>query len=256
MFSWLERLLSGAPPEIADAAWAVARAELRLLDGRSEAQLARIRAQAARFLASRAITGVRGLEIDERKRVLVAAQAAIPLAELPFEWLGHWHEVVLYPGQFRVRRSHHDSDTDVVTEWDDELAGEAWSHGPLILSWADIEQDLKEPCVGFNVVIHEIAHKIDMADGETDGIPPLPNVARRREWKRVMSAAYEALCLEVDAERETPLDAYAAEAEDEFFAVCTEYYFSAPDVLAEHYPDVHAEFAKFYGVVPMPPAAG
>jgi Mlc titration factor MtfA (ptsG expression regulator) len=247
--------LSARPPGIPDDAWAIARAELRLLDGRSDAQLARIRAQTARFLASRAVTGVRGLEVDDRKRVLVAALAAIPLAQLPFAWLGHWHEVVLYPGQFRVQRTHHDSDTDVVTEWDDELAGEAWSHGPLILSWADIEQDLKEPWEGFNVVIHEIAHKIDMADGDSDGIPPLPDIARRREWKRVMTAAYAALCAEVDAERETALDAYAAESEDEFFAVCTEYYFSAPDVLAEHYPDVHAEFAKFYGPVPLPPTA-
>ncbi|MND02075.1 Protein MtfA [compost metagenome] len=48
------------------------------------------------------------------------------------------------------------------------------------------------------------------------------------------------------------LDPYAAEAEDEFFAVVSEYYFTAPDVLAEHHPEVHAEFRAFYGPVPVP----
>ena len=31
------------------------------------------------------------------------------------------------------------------------------------------------------------------------------------------------------------MDPYAAEAHDEFFAVASEYYFSAPDVLLEHW---------------------
>ena len=58
----------------------------------------------------------------------------------------------------------------------------------------------------------------------------------------------------VEAGRETVLDPYAAEAADEFHAVVSEYYFTAPDVLAEHHPEVHAAFARYYGAVP-PPAA-
>lgn len=53
------------------------------------------------------------------------------------------------------------------------LSGEAWSKGPVILSWDDIERDLQGIHHGHNVIIHEIAHKLDMLNGVANGIPPL-----------------------------------------------------------------------------------
>ena len=46
---------------------------------------------------------------------------------------------------------------------------------------------------------------------------------------------------------EPPIDAYAAEGPDEFFAVCTEYWFTAPDHLRIHLPAVAAQMERFYG---------
>jgi MtfA peptidase len=210
MRSWFQRLRS-APEPVADADWRATVAELRLLDARAPAELALLRRRVEWFLGRFRFSGAHGLEVTSRMRLLVATQACLPMLHLPDDHLGHWHELILYPGQFRVRRSHHDSDTEVVSEWDDELAGEAWSQGPVILSWADVEQDLAEPFEGYNVVIHEIAHKIDMADGYSDGVPPLP-AAQRGEWLRVMQGAFDALAAAVEAGRETVLDPYAAEA--------------------------------------------
>lgn len=245
MLGWLRRL-TAPPPDLPDALWRNVRDRVRLLDDREPDELARIRAAAARFLAERHVVGVQGLELDDVDRAVIAAQAALPLANLPFAWLGHWHDVIVYPGEFRVRRTHQDSDTQVVTEWDDELAGEAWEHGPILLSWADVERDLEEPFEGFNIVVHEIAHKIDMASGASDGMPPIRDRAARRRWRVVMQAAFDELNRLLDEGRETPIDAYAAEAPDEFFATVSEYYFSAPDVLEAALPQVHAEFARFY----------
>ncbi len=245
MFGWFRRLAASSP-DIPDALWALARERVRLLDRLDDDELARLRAVVARFLASRNLLGVQGLELDDAMRVIIAAQASLPLLHLPFEWLGHWHDVVVYPGEFRVRRTHHDSDTQVVTEWEDDLAGEAWESGPIILSWADIERDLEAPFEGFNVVIHEIAHKIDMAGGASDGMPPIRDRAVRRRWRLVMQSAFDELNRLLDEEQETPIDPYAAEAPDEFFATVSEYYFSAPKVLEAALPDVHAEFTRFY----------
>ena len=50
-----------------------------------------------------------------------------------------------------------------------------------------------------------------------------------------------------DAGREPPIDAYAAEAPEEFFAVCSEYWFTAPGVLRAAYPAVAARLEAFYG---------
>ena len=249
MRSWLRRLR--APPEIPEPLWHAARSRVRLLDAWDDATVARLRERSAAFIAQHAITPVHELALGDEERVVIAALACLPAIHLGPDALRGWREIVVYPGQFRVRRHAHDDDSPVVTEWDDELAGESWSHGPVILSWSDIEADLAQPFEGNNVVVHEIAHKLDMADGESDGVPPLAGEPRRA-FRKAMRAAYDALCAEVDAGRETIMDPYAAEAHDEFFAVASEYYFSAPDVLLEHYPAVHAALATFYGPVPLP----
>ena len=251
MFSWLR----GRKPRfrIPDADWQATLAEARVVGARSPDELERLNALCAEFLARKRFSATHELELDERKCRLIAVQACLPVLHLGFDWLKGWREVIVYPGQFRVRRHDHDEDTHVVSEWDDELSGESWSHGPIVLSWADIEQDLADPFEGFNVVIHEIAHKLDGLDGALDGAPPLPGPARRRRWAEVMQRAYDAHVKAVEKGRDTVLDPYAAEAEDEFFAVVSEFYFTAPDVLAEHHPEVHAEFAAFYGPVPVPP---
>ena len=246
----LFRSLRRAPATIPDALWDAARRRVRLLDPWDDALLERLRARTAAFIAHKAISPAGGLELGDEERVVLALLASLPAINLGPSALDGWREVIVYPGQFRVRRHDHDADSSVVTEWDDDLAGESWSHGPIILSWADIEQDLAQPYEGLNVVAHEIAHKLDMADGESDGVPPLAGEARRA-FKQSMRAAYDALVAEVDAGKETVMDPYAAEDHDEFFAVATEYYVSAPDVLAEHYPTVHAALASFYGPIPF-----
>ncbi len=250
MLDFLKRLTRTAPA-IPDPLWAEARARIRLLDAYDEPALERLRVRAAAFLAQKAISPAHTLELGDVERVVLAALCCLPALNLGPDALRGWHEVIVYPGQFRVRRHEHDADSTVVTEWDDELAGESWTHGPVILSWADVAQDLADPFEGLNVVVHEIAHKLDMADGESDGIPPLAGEVRRT-FKHTMRAAYDAFVASVDAGEETVMDPYAAEAHDEFFAVASEYYFSAPDVLAEHYPEVYAALASFYGPVPMP----
>lgn len=246
MLNVLKRWLGAAPTPIPDAMYAEALARVRLADALDAEDRAKLRAKATRFLSERAIVGADGFEVSDAMRATVAILASLPLVHLPFEWLGTWHEVVLYAGEFRVRRSHHDSDTEVVTEWDDELAGEAWEQGPIVLSWADIERDLDAPFAGFNVVIHEIAHKLDMADGASDGTPPLATRAAVARWTRVMQAGFDGLNAELDAKGETALDPYAAEAPDEFFATLSEYFFSAPEVLKGEMPEVYAEFEAFY----------
>jgi Mlc titration factor MtfA (ptsG expression regulator) len=83
---------------------------------------------------------------------------------------------------------------------------------------------------GYNVVIHEFIHKIDLRDGAADGCPPLASRAARQAWLAVLQPAYEQFREQVIvAERfggEQPwLDAYGATSIDEFFAVACEAYF-------------------------------
>lgn len=246
MFSrWWQR--KRAPNAFTDASWNAARARVRLLDGLGAESLAQMRGLVAAFLRDKNVVGAQGLEVTAERRLIVAMCCCLPmLAHGGSAWRG-WHDVVLYPGTFRVRRHEHDEAEEVVTEWDDELEGEAWSHGPIILSWAAIEEDLADPFVGCNVVAHEIAHKLDLLDGVLDGTPPLHSSALKR-WREAMQPAFDSLVAAIERGEETSIDPYAAEGPDEFFAVVTEYYFSAPALLCEYMPAVHAVLREYYRV--------
>ncbi len=256
MFSWLQR--RSAPPPIDDERWQRLRRRVEPVRRLPADRLAILRDFSARFLARKAITPVAGLSLDEDRRLTLAALCCLPVIELGFDALAGWHELVVYPGQFRVRRHQHDDDTGVVAEWDDDLAGEAWDRGPLIVSWADVRADLREPGSGANVLVHEIAHKLDVLDGAMDGVPPL-SAARRAAWIGALQPAFEALREALDALPEDvepaaddfPIDPYAAEGPDEFFAVVSEYHFSAPAQLRAAMPAVAEQLAGFYGPSPM-----
>jgi MtfA peptidase len=219
---------------------------VRALAAEEQQALARL---AARFLHRKTITPLAGLELDPHERTILAALCCLPLLRFGEDGLRGWSQLLVYPEAFRVERSHVDA-AGVLHQWQDELIGEAWDAGPLVLSWADVCSDLADPRAGYCVAVHEMAHKIDVLDGALDGTPPLPR-AWQRAWARDFQQAFDALVGEVDAGRTPAIDGYAAEAPEEFFAVCSEYHFSDPALLRGAMPDVAAHLERFYGPSPF-----
>lgn len=243
--------ITAAPaPDLDDADWRRVCVDVPFVRRLDPERQARLRRLAARFLASKTITAVGALELDPAQRHVLAALCCLPVLEFGFEGLRGWSQLIVYPDAFRVNRSHHDAATGVLTEWEDELAGEAWSDGPLILSWRDVEGDLDDPEGGCCVAVHEIAHKLDLLDGVMDGTPLLPR-DWQRTWARDFQQAYDDFCADVDAGRDRGIDAYAAEGPDEFFAVTSEYHFSAPAPLRRAMPAVANHLQRFYGPSPF-----
>lgn len=242
----IQRLFAGTTPEPPPTElWRQARARVPWIATLDAERDQRLQLLTARFLRDKTITPVAGLSLDEAQRTLLAALCCLPLLEFGAEGLHGWSQLIVYPDAFRVNRTHVDA-AGVLHEWDDELIGESWESGPLILSWADIEADLDEPDAGFCVAVHEMAHKLDALDGVLDGTPPLPRVWQK-QWARDFQQAFDAFADEVDHGRETAIDPYAAEAPEEFFAVCSEYHFSDPQTLRAAMPEVAEHLRKFYG---------
>jgi Mlc titration factor MtfA (ptsG expression regulator) len=123
--------------------------------------------------------------------------------------------------------------------------------GPVMLSWQDVAQAGETAEGGYNVVIHEFIHKIDMRDGRADGCPPLPSRSARQAWHQVMASEYEAFREKVIvAERfggePTWLDPYGATGIDEFFAVACEAYFVNRTRFAAEFAPLPALFDSFF----------
>lgn len=258
MLGWFRGRRARPDPLIEADRWRRVAVGLPWVAALDAGRSARLSSLAARFLASKTITPVDGLELGDDQRCALAAVCCLPLLEFGVEGLHGWSELIVYPTAFRVERRHTDAgdiaELEVVHEGDDELIGEAWDYGPLVLSWADIQADIADPTAGFCVAAHEMAHKLDILDGAMDGTPPLPR-AWQRAWARDFQRDYDAFVEVVDAGTDTTIDPYAAQSPEEFFAVCTEYHFGAPDVLREAFPDVAAHLARFYGPSPLAAAA-
>lgn len=227
------------------ALWHRVAHALPFLAGLSREQEARLQDYALIFLAEKEFTLLRGIELSEAERLSIALQACLPILELGLEWYDGWTSVLVYPGDFRVRREEVDED-GVVHAWEDELSGESWPGGPVILSWQALGEAGSVAAGGINVVIHEFAHKIDMLGGDADGLPPLHAGMSAPRWRAVLHDAYEGFCDALDRGKDTWLDPYAAENPGEFFAVVSEAFFEAPNEMRRRYADLYEQFTLFY----------
>ena len=124
--------------------------------------------------------------------LIIAAQACFPALGPGIDYLSGWTGIIVYPGAFRISRDERDQ-AGVVHHQEQMQIGESWSREPLILSWDDVERDLQGKQSGRNVVIHEIAHKLDMLNGSANGFPPLHHGMAITEWSILLGVAYESL---------------------------------------------------------------
>ena len=242
--SW-RRKRALAKTRIDEALWQRVLAGLPFLRGLPEADLARLRELTVLFLAEKEMHGAAGFELTDEVCLSIALQACLPILNLGLDAYDDWVGVIVYAGEFKARREEMDED-GVVHEYDEELSGEAWEGGPVVLSW----QDASMTEAGYNVVIHEFAHKLDMRDGNADGFPTPQAGMDSAAWSEVFTTAYEDFCQRVDAGEPSVVDPYASEHPAEFFAVMSEMFFTHSGVLARDWPALYEQLARYYSQDP------
>jgi Mlc titration factor MtfA (ptsG expression regulator) len=220
------------------------------LRGLSADELDRLRELVVLFLDRKTLNGVQGLQLTRAMRLQIAAQACLPILNLGLAYYDGWQEIVVYPDSFRVRRPVSD-DIGLVSERDEVLSGEAWERGPVILSWSDIQYQLDQRPAGPNVIVHEFAHKLDMLNGTANGMPPLHAAMKPQAWTAALGSAYQALQYRLEHHQPGGIDAYGATSPAEFFAVLSEYFFTAPSLLLHDLPGVYRQLQAFYRQDPV-----
>jgi len=238
------------PDALWDATVAATPAVARLDAGAQR----RLRDLALLFLHEKAIEPADGMTVDDVMGVRIALLACRPILELGLDSYAAFASVIVYPDAFLVRDRERVDEDGVVHRGDDVLTGEAWEQGPVLLSWPDVEASGRGD--GYDVVAHEFAHKLDMLDGEANGLPPLHGNMRVAEWEAAFDAAYDDLVRSLGRGEEPWIDPYAAEDPAEFFAVMSELFFDVPGELQAGYPDVYRQLAAFYRQDPAGPPAG
>jgi Mlc titration factor MtfA (ptsG expression regulator) len=202
-------------------------------------------ARIAAWITRVEFVGCNGLQVNERMRLVIGAQACIPALGLERAVFDHLYGVMLYPDEFWVEESDVDEDTGVVTEGGRALAGQTVDTDRIVLSWRDVEE-AAERDDGYNVVIHEVVHYLDHVGG-----------SRASAQGGAMATEYTALCDAVDRGEETLIDPYGAEDPVEFLAVSAELFFERPRDLRREHPALYAALRDAFRLDPATwPAPG
>jgi len=209
----------------------------------------RLRDLVARFMQIKSFEGASGLAVSAAMRARIALHACIPILNLGLGYYDDWASVVIYPGDFRVHDEYMDEHGIVHREILD-LCGRSLSQGPIVLSWEAMRKE-DDIFAGRDLVIHECAHKLDVLNGTANGFPPLHADMTVGEWSRDLDAAYRQLRGDLSAGKAGRIDSYATEDPAEFFAVLSETFFTMPRLVAEDFPAVYRQLARFYRQDPV-----
>jgi len=213
------------------------------------AQQRRIHERALRLLLRKHLVPVNGAELDDILRLRIAGMAVAPVLELGLDWYDRWQTLILYEGPFVAEHSWED-EFGIVHAETSERSGEAWERGPVVLSLEDVRHSGQGD--GYNVVIHELAHTLDMRDASANGAPPMHQGMDAAAWQRDMQAAWDDLARRAEHGEPLPVDEYALEDPAEFFAVLSETFFEQPEPLRAAWPAVYRQLAQFYRQTPIP----
>jgi Mlc titration factor MtfA (ptsG expression regulator) len=245
--NWLDRRIV-ARSSLTPAQWQAAFASLPLLIGLSSDEKRRLRELAILFMHRKAFEGAHGLPVTRDMSLRIALQACLPILELGLDVYRGWTSIIVYPSGFAPQHVYRD-DFGVEHFVQSELSGEAWTRGPVILSWDDASRS--GDVDGYNLVIHEFAHKLDMQNGHANGFPPLHPGMDAVSWSRIFSNGFEDFQRKCDAGVDLGISDYAASSPAEFFAVLSEIFFEQPHVLDRHYPSVYAQMRLYYRQDPL-----
>lgn len=203
------------------------------------------------LIAEKQFIGCRGLQITDEIKVTIAAQAALLLLNEQGRYFSRLASILVYPNAYVVKATE-SVDDYVVTEYQSARVGESSRfRDQVVLSWADVQQGMKNWQDGQNVVLHEFAHQLDQENGGANGVPLLQHRADYNRWSAVMNQAYAHLQHSVEKGRKTVMDPYGALNPAEFFAVATETFFEKSRQLKAHYPELYSMLQKYYAIDPV-----
>jgi Mlc titration factor MtfA (ptsG expression regulator) len=207
----------------------------------------RLLAAAEWLLAHKHWEAAGGLDLDDRMRAVIAAQAGLLVLELGTDHYREVSSIVVYPSGMVQSGARPGPVPGTVTEARVPLHGLSAGHrGPVLIAWDQAIAAARHPGRNHDVVLHEFAHKLDQLDGMMDGTPPVARGLRDR-WVEVCQRAYDEMSLGVP---HPPLRGYGATNPAEFFAVATEAFFGVPGLLRQAEPALYDVLRGFYAQDP------
>jgi Mlc titration factor MtfA (ptsG expression regulator) len=204
------------------------------------------------FVEEKYWEGCGGQKITPEIKLTVAGQAGLMALGWPTWYFDATPTILIYPDAYMAPNQERPLPGGLTIVRDEAREGEAHYRGPVVLNRAEIESGGLGNIDARNLVIHEFAHQIDLANGrEADGIPPLTSAIHPDEWRKEFQWARQRLSRDVERNLSTVIDPYGLHSPAEFFAVSCEIFFQDSPTLQHFEPRLHELLVRFFRVDPL-----
>ena len=169
-------------------------------------------------------------ELNWLDKLLIASSGVIPV--FGFEKWRYYNlsNILLYGDAF----ARENFSTGIAVGDTAGMVGSGALQQMMILSKPSLYAGFSNVYGKYNTGIHEFAHLLDKADGDTNGIPEqLLGKQNIDQWIGVVNKEIENI-----KNGGSDIDAYGATSRTEFFAVASEYFFQRPDLFKENHPEL------------------
>jgi Mlc titration factor MtfA (ptsG expression regulator) len=227
------------------AAWQkILHDDVRLYRTLSREEKNRLRDDLRIFIAEHRWETSRGFELTEQMQVVVAANACLLTLGHATPTCLRVSSILLVPSSYEMP-GHRMGGGRIVSEGFMAF-GHTSMHGPVVLAWKHVLRESRTEHDGHNVVLHEFAHRLDMCDGLSDGVPPAAHRDQEQRWQQVLTREFKRLQFERSMGMNDVLRDYGATDPVEFFAVSTEVFFEKPVRLQQEHPDLYDVLREYY----------
>ncbi|GAB6070439.1 zinc-dependent peptidase [Thiomicrorhabdus hydrogeniphila] len=237
--------------------WHQSISKMPILQRYNSKQRMQLRLLASEILRTKHLMAIKGMLFTDEIKITIATQAAIMVYGFEvskpgsaINWLRNWNQITVYPMPFLNGRENIVSPSGILVSQLAFQSGETQYQGGIVIDWND-DQPHPLRAHANQVLMHEMAHKLDMLDGDTNGHPPLHADMSEKAWFNAFEKAFELLSKQIAKGEKPAINPYAATNPAEFFAVTTEYFFEAPHVLKKAFPEVYYQLTLFYKQTPL-----
>ena len=167
-------------------------------------------------------------EVSDEMKVLISASAVQLTFGLHEMYLTHFNRILVYPNSYYSTINHRYHKGEVNPRW-----------GTIVLSWKDFLEGYEQPASAINLGLHEMAHALHLED---------KIVNRNRSFlNEKLLDTYKNLSLQIIEKIRNGEDnffrKYAAQNEEEFFAVSVETFFEKPEEFLANHPRLYHTMA-------------
>jgi Mlc titration factor MtfA (ptsG expression regulator) len=174
-----------------------------------------------KFIKYKTFIGRDGVIVTDEMKALIAGAAVQLTFGLEYFVLRHFSKIIIYPGPY------------YSTITGKKHKGETHPRGIIVISWSDFLKGYEIPDDKLNLGLHEMAHALEL---EKRIRPESDNYFSNyfEKWKKITEDDFKS----ISEDRNSFLRSYAGTNRQEFFAVCVEYFFEAPEEFNNKLPEV------------------